>query len=133
MHFWCHQFPLMYLFTFSITTEPDVVPYQLMSQNLSLINIQLPSGTRMDSKHCPMATHSTCNLGFRYQVWLLQTGKKKMFSDFFRAFFCRFTQSTFQQYLSTVFYLPAPHSSLAHDPDSSVLGLDLVNGHNWNF
>ena len=54
----------MDLYTFPIIFEPEVRPLQLRSQNLSLLNLKVPSGNRMGSKYCTLAINSIWNLYF---------------------------------------------------------------------
>ena len=67
MPFGCQQFPSMDLYTFPITSKPEVRPQQLSlrSQHLSITNLMVPSGTSVfcfvgtykilqDSKCCRM-------------------------------------------------------------------------------
>ena len=53
MSFCCHQFLSMDLYTFPITSEPEVRPLQLRSQNLSLTNLKVPLGNIMALKTAP--------------------------------------------------------------------------------
>ena len=62
IRFCCNKFVSMNLYTFPITSEPEVRPLQLRCQNFSLKNLKVPSENSMCSKYCALAINSIWNL-----------------------------------------------------------------------
>ena len=85
----------MDLYTFPITSGPEVESLQLRSHNLGLRNIMVPSGNSMGSKYRELAINGICNLYFAAYIWvkIIRMGNMHFLCQFLSVFIVTLSQN----------------------------------------